>query len=103
MGLAAICALAILASLTFTYGQVRRFLPGAPMAAGLVWSLACWLLGAPLLLPRADAIGATADAPAALVAALMVVSETGAGVALYGCLLGLLNPRPEQPGDAGAL
>lgn len=103
-GVAIVVAVAILASGVYAYGQVRRFLPGGPVAAGLAWATACGLLGGPALLPRTArwlAAGTASGGSAGeLVAAAAVALELAASLAAYGVVVGLASPRPARPRDA---
>lgn len=97
-GLAIAVTAAVLASGIYTYGQVRRFLPRHPAAAGLAWAAVCGLLAGPALLPRTArwlAVGTASSGTAAglVAAAAAVVFELAVGLAVYGLVVGLASPR----------
>jgi hypothetical protein len=109
-GIAIGLIVATLAAIGFVYGQFRRFVPGPAWLRGLAWAAALGLILVPALLPRAAtwlAVGMTPDAGAAgwLGASGLVLVKVGLGLALYGLVVGVLNPPlrpPAPPGtDAG--
>jgi hypothetical protein len=95
-GAVLLVAAAALAALVFVYGQFRRFVPGPPWAAGVVWGVVAAAVVGSTLVPRAapwlsaqDGV----DAGTTVVAASLVVLEVTIGSLLYGICVGVLNPR----------
>jgi hypothetical protein len=99
-GLGSVLGLSVasLTALAFVYGQFRRFVPGPARLAGVTWSIGIWLVAGPLLLPLAvgwDEFAGGAGTGVPLLPALGLFVETAIGVALYGAVVGHLNPPRE--------
>jgi hypothetical protein len=98
VGVAIALVLAVLAALVFVYGQFRRFVPGRPAVAGMAWAALLYLFTVPALVPWAVVWLTAAGAPEAdlaLRAAAGLVLETAVTLALYGAVVGVVNPaRP---------
>lgn len=95
-GLALGLASAGVAAVVFVYGQFRRFVPGPPVVRGIAWGLGMWLVASATLLPRA-AYWLGHRAPGApLWSAIGLVVETAAGMAVYGAVVGVLNPTADD-------
>ena len=94
-GVAVALVATLSAAVAFAYGQFRRFVPGPPWLAGIVWSGAVWLVVGPMLLPGAAAwegFAPAANGLPPLLPALGLVAETALGVIVYGAVVGYLNP-----------
>lgn len=100
-GAAIALIVATLAAFAYVYGQFRRFVPATPALRGLAWGAVLWLLAAPALLPRTAVWLGTGAAPSTttsawVIAAAAVLLKTGLGLALYGLVVGWLNPPPAR-------
>ena len=97
VGLVLGLTLASVAGVVFVYGQFRRFVPGPPAVRGAAWGLGMWLVVGAALFPRAaDWLGRGGASGAPLWAAIGLVLETALGMAVYGAVVGLLNPAAED-------
>ncbi len=97
-GAAALLILLSLASFVYVYGQLRRFLPGAPILQGLTYSGLLWLLACPALIPRArdwlaSGFAGGASAGGATAAALWLLLEPALALAAYGLTVGWICPQ----------
>ncbi len=97
-GIAGGLVLATLIAFGYAYGQLRRFLPGPAWLRGLGLAAALGLIAMPVLLPRAAVwlaagmAGGGGTAAAWLAGAALICAKVGLGLAVYGVVVGVLNP-----------
>jgi hypothetical protein len=84
--------------LVFVYGQVRRFVPGRPIGAGMAWGAVIALGALAGLLPRSAAwMASPGVTPARLMGmSAAAMAEVVVTALVYGAIVGWLNPRRDD-------
>jgi len=95
IGAAIVIGIGGLAGLGFAYGRFRRHVPGPAWLRGAAWGVFLALIAAPALLPRGVAL-MPGDAAGSLIAAGVAIGEIVGGLALYGAVVGWVNPGGDR-------